>query len=111
MLMDGEVNGVFKGIAVGSSNVSATYNETLTSDITSLFVVEKRKLTNFTVDSASGAESQPLGKEVQFKAEAEFNDGNSYNVSGYKQVHWQSDDTSIATVTISGLVKVSKRDL
>ena len=109
MLMDGEVNGVFKGIAVGSSNVSATYNETLTSDITSLFVVEKRKLTNFTVDSASGAESQPLGKEVQFKAEAEFNDGNSYNVSGYKQVHWQSDDTSIATVTISGLVKGIKK--
>jgi uncharacterized protein YjdB len=102
---DPDDKGVFKGVTVGSSTVSATYNETLTSDIQAVFVVEHMEITNFTVNNSTGADAQAIGKEVQFKAIAEFTDGNGYDVSDYKQVHWQSSDPKIATVTLSGLVK------
>lgn len=104
-------SGTFKGIALGNANVSATYsgeesnNEEIASDNQPLFIVEQMEITSFTVDSANADDTQPLGKEIQFQAMATFTNGHSYNVSGNKQVHWQSSDPSIATVTLSGLVK------
>ena len=105
LIVDANESGVFKGVTVGSSNVLATYNETLVSDNQALFVVEQMQIKSFTVNGTSGVDTQPIGKEVQFKAVATFTDGNSYNVSDYKQVHWQSNDPTTATVTLSGIVK------
>ena len=105
LVVDTEDKGVFKGIAIGSSTVSANYKDEVFSDNQPLFIVEQVDITNFTVDSITGDDSQPIGKEVQFTAIAEFTDGSRYDVRGNKQVHWQSSDTDVATVTLSGLVK------
>jgi uncharacterized protein YjdB len=95
--------GVFQGIALGTSSISASLDD-FVSDNRAIFIVENRVLTSFTVTSATGADEVPVGKTVQFKALAEFSDGEIYDVSGFRQVHWQSSDPSVATVTLSGEV-------
>jgi Bacterial Ig-like domain (group 2) len=106
-----DAKGTFKGNNLGTANVSAIYNgdqsnnEEISSDNQALFIVEQKEITSFTVDSPNGEDTQPLGKEVQFIATSTFTDDQAYNVSSNKQVHWQSSAPSIATVTLSGLVK------
>lgn len=103
--------GTFKGVGLGSANVSATYNgggtsdEEISSDNQPLVIVEQMKMTALSVDSPIVDNSQPLGKKVQFEATATFDNEHSYDVSSYKQVHWQSNDIKTATVTPSGLVE------
>jgi len=95
--------GVFQGIELGTSSISASLDD-FVSDNQAIFIVEDRVLTSFTVTSATGTDAVPVGKTVQFKALAEFSDGEVYDVSGFRQVHWQSSDPSVATVTLSGEV-------
>lgn len=103
--------GTFQGVGLGSAKISATYNgdesnsEVISSDNQPLVIVEQMKMTALSVDSPIDDDTQPLGKKVQFIATGTFNNGHSYDISGYEQVYWQSNDTKTATVTSSGLVE------
>ena len=103
--------GTFQGVGLGSAEISATYNgdesnsEVISSDNQPLVIVEQMKMTALSVDSPIDDDTQPLGKKVQFIATGTFNNGHSYDISGYEQVYWQSNDTKTATVTSAGLVE------
>ena len=103
--------GTFQGVGLGSAKISATYNgdesnsEVISSDNQPLVIVEQMKMTALSVDSPIEDDTQPLGKKVQFIATGTFNNGHNYDISGYEQVYWQSNDTKTATVTSSGLVE------
>lgn len=103
--------GKFESVGLGNANVSATYNGEelndgeITSDNQPLVIVEQMKVIAFIVESPIDEDTQPLGKKIQFKATATFDNEHSYDVSGYEQVYWQSNDIDTATVTSSGLVE------
>lgn len=95
--------GTFKAIAVGEGQISATtIDGTMSSDNKPTFTATHAELTSLEVQ---GEAQQPLGKSTQFKAIAGFTDDKKYNVSGYKQVYWQSSNPDVATVTLAGVVK------
>ncbi|UTW48161.1 Ig-like domain-containing protein [Bacterioplanoides sp. SCSIO 12839] len=95
-------NGVFKGIVIDEGQISATFNDMISSDNKPVFTVTRALLTSFEIEAPN---SQPLGKSIQFKAIAGFSSDEKYDVSANDQVFWQSSDPAIATVTSSGVVR------
>ena len=95
-------DGTFLARAVGESQISAILDDAISSDNKPTFTATRALLTSFEV---TGKTQQPQGKSTQFTARAGFTDGKTYDVSGDKQVFWQSSNPDVATVTLAGVVK------
>lgn len=103
-------NGAFHGVDLGTSIIRVKYGALHGANDVSV-TVEEAALSHMIVRAGEKGDDRddiPLGVEQQFSASAVFTDGREYDITGYRQVHWQSSDTTRATVTLAGLVKTLK---
>lgn len=92
-------NGTFFGLTIGSTNVSASYDD-VTSNFAEAIVNDARvtdiQLTPVTVDA-------PIGTTYQFTATATFTDGTNRDITNSGA--WVSSDMDIAAISPSGEVE------
>jgi len=89
--------GLAKGLAPGVANITATSGSVSSSAV---LTVTNATLTSIAVTPANA--SLPLGTLQQFTATGTFSDGSTQDVTGI--VTWSSSNTSVASITVSGLV-------
>lgn len=104
-----QFQGVREGYAFVSADDVVTQMESANSP--SVHVVPSA-LSDIVVRAGTKGEDRdsiPVGETVQFSATAIFADGRQHDITNFRQVHWQSSDTSIATVSLSGEVHTRKQ--
>lgn len=101
--------GLFHAVREDSAQVSVTDPvEQMDSANKPLVRVVHKALDHIIVragEKGADRDSIPLGESVQFSVSAVFSDGSEYDISDFGQIHWQSSDTAMATVTLSGKVQ------
>jgi len=90
------VSGLATGLNIGTTNISATIGAT--SGSTPL-TVNAANLASIAITPANGSIAQ--GTTTQLTATGTFNDGGTRNLT--RQVIWSSSDTTVATVSSSGV--------
>lgn len=89
--------GLALGVGAGTTNITAT-SGSITSN-TAVLTVTSASATSLTI---AGPANMALGVSQQFTATATFSDGTTQDVTNVST--WSSASSSIATVTVSGLV-------
>jgi uncharacterized protein YjdB len=90
------VSGLATGVNIGTTNISATSG---TVSGNAALTVNAANLSSLAITPANASIAQ--GTTIQLTATGTFNDGGTRNLT--RQVTWSSSDTTVATVSSSGI--------
>ena len=90
--------GVVTPVEVGEVGIVASVPDTSIKDEATVTVTDA-EVESVTIGSQTGTFSSPVGVPLKLTAQANFSDGTSIDITNKDAVDWQSDSTSIATVS------------